>query len=397
MNPKKNILIFTSDSGYGHRSAANAINGALQQLYGSNSVVRICNPINDLDELNLIRIAESQYDVSVRYMPGCYRLAYELSDSRKASSILDLAFRISLIDQIIELINEFQPHAILNTNEIFNEPIGHALRQLGKKIPYFTVITDFGHVHALWFNPHPDHYFVASENVRQQALSLGLPKEKISITGIPVDYHFASLDADKGKCRQALGLNPHKQTILVVGSKRVTHIYQCLKQLNHCTSDFQVVMIAGGDEKTYQKIVSTDWHFPIVVKQVVDNMYAWMGAADILLTKAGGLILSEALAAALPTILINNLPGQETGNVDYVLNHKAAILLNTVKDLPVIVDSLLQEESVLKQTVTANAASIGHPEASQVIAKHLWCASTRNDNYFIQEEKQGYRYPMYSA
>ena len=120
MNPKKNILIFTSDSGYGHRSAANAINGALQHLYGPDVFVRIYNPINDLDETNPIRIAESQYDVSVRYMPGCYRLAYELSDSHAASSILDLAFRVSLIEHIIELIRDFQPDVILNKNEIFN-------------------------------------------------------------------------------------------------------------------------------------------------------------------------------------------------------------------------------------------------------------------------------------
>jgi 1,2-diacylglycerol 3-beta-galactosyltransferase len=379
MNHKRRFLILTSDSGFGHRSAANSIAKALRLLHPKEVVVSIVNPIFEQPTSRILKMTELNYDKMVRNYPSWYRLAYEISDSRYASTLVEGTLKLALKKNIQQIIGQFQPDAILNTNQMFNSPTGAALNGLKVKPPFYTIVTDLADVHSMWFNSNPDLFFVASETVKSKAISSGIPDKDILITGIPVDPAFCFNQMSKYNLRCSLGLDPNLTTLLVVGSQRVKGIYNHLKALEKVPYPFQVVVITGGDNALYEKLRKRIWHYPIQVKNYVTNIPDWMLSADLLITKAGGLILSEGLAAGLPIILINNLPGQEEGNVRFILENHAGILAGTPVELTRIMNSWLRDDQSNLNTIKNNSFRLGHPSAAISVSESLWQAASSSN------------------
>ncbi|MHB8134951.1 MAG: MGDG synthase family glycosyltransferase [Anaerolineaceae bacterium] len=392
MNHKQRFLILTSDSGFGHRSVANSIAKALELLHPQEAVVSIVNPIFEQPTALILRKTELNYDNMVRDYPSLYRLAYEISDSRSASSLVEATLKHALQRSIQQIIGQFQPDAILNTNQMFNSPTGATLRELKIKPPFFTIVTDLADVHSMWFNSDPDLFFVASEAVKAKAISSGIPDKDIVITGIPVDPAFCFNQESKYNLRCSLGLDPNLTTLLIVGSQRVKGIYSYLKALEKVRYPFQVVVITGGDNALYTKLGKRSWHFPTLVKNYVTNIPDWMISADLLITKAGGLILSEGLAAGLPIVLINNLPGQEEGNVRYILENNAGILAGTPAELITTMNSWLSDGQSNMNTIKNNSRRLGHPSAALSVSESLWQATSSYavSEPFTQSEIVGY-------
>jgi 1,2-diacylglycerol 3-beta-galactosyltransferase len=375
---KRRFLILTSDSGFGHRSAANSIAKALKLLHPQDAVVSIVNPIFEQPTTRILKKTELNYDKMVRNYPSWYRLAYEISDSRSASTLVEGTLKLALKKNIQQIIEQFQPDAILNTNQMFNSPTGAALNVLKVKPPFYTVVTDLADVHSMWFNSNPDLFFVASETVKSKAISSGIPDKDILITGIPVDPAFCFNQVSKYNLRCSLGLDPNLTTLLIVGSQRVKGIYSYLKALEKVRYPFQVVVITGGDNALYTKLGKRIWHFPTLVNNYVTNIPDWMLSADLLITKAGGLILSEGLAAGLPIVLINNLPGQEEGNVHYILENNAGILAGTPAEFITIMNSWLSDDQSNLNTIKNNSCRLGHPSAAVSVSESLWQAASSN-------------------
>jgi 1,2-diacylglycerol 3-beta-galactosyltransferase len=209
-----------------------------------------------------------------------------------------------------------------------------------------------------------------------KTISSGIPKEDILITGIPVDPAFSLIQESKYNLRCSLGLDPSLTTLLIVGSQRVKGIYSYLKALEKVGYPFQVVVITGGDNALYTKLGKRSWFFPIQVKNYVTNISDWMISADLLITKAGGLILSEGLAAGLPIVLINNLPGQEEGNVRYILENNAGIQASTPAELIPIMNSWLSDDQSNLNTIKNNSCRLGHPSAAVSVSESLWQATS---------------------
>ncbi|MRR31498.1 glycosyltransferase, partial [bacterium] len=117
------------------------------------------------------------------------------------------------------------------------------------------------------------------------------------------------------------------------------------------------------------------WNYPVRIEKFVNNMPEWMAAADILVTKAGGLILSEAMAAGLPVIMIDNLPGQESGNMHYIMERQAGTSVEEGSELLDVVRDWLSNERAILHGMTENARKIGHPSSAIDIAHMLWQSS----------------------
>lgn len=372
MNRQQRILILTSDSGFGHRSAANSICKAFNLSHQNETIVKIINPIMDQRSSAGLKKTERDYDHRITTYPAFYRFTYEISDSRKISSLVESTLTVALQKSIRQIIRNFRPDAILNTNLMFNAPTGFVLNTLKNRIPFFTVITDLADVHALWFNSRPDMFFVASESVRTKAIASGIPDEKITITGIPVDPSFGFQSEPKSILRENLGLDPDLPTLLFVGSPRVSGIMENLIELEKNDHPFQTVVIAGGDNSLYNDLCNRQWKFPICIRNFVTNIPEWMMCADILITKAGGLILSEGLAAGLPIILIDNLPGQEEGNIRFIIDNHAGVHAKTPADLNKIVDNWLKNNRSVLLATAEKSRKIGNPEAAAKIAEIIW-------------------------
>lgn len=372
MEQKKRFLILTSDAGFGHRSAAMSVSRALTILFGEDQVNLVVNPILDSPSLSLMKPIEKNYDKGVRNVPSLWRLGYEFSDSRQFSELMEGALTLFLQRNIGDFVKSFMPHAILLTNPMFNAPAGKVRQEQELNIPLFAVVTDLADVHSLWFAPGPDLFFIASDWAKVKALGNRVPLRKLNISGIPVNPKFASENIDKTKLREELGLRADLTTILFVSSIRVEHILENLHALENLEYPFQVVVIAGGNDDLYQALLEDHFNFPVIIKNYVENVPDWMLASDMLVTKAGGLILSEGLAAGLPVLLVDYLPGQEESNVRYVTSHQAGANVENVGEFATMIEFWLKNDQEQLKRTAASSRLVGHPEAALTVAKTMW-------------------------
>ncbi|NMC84949.1 MAG: hypothetical protein GYA58_06650 [Anaerolineaceae bacterium] len=376
-NQPRRFLILTGDAGFGHRSAAQSVSNALKELYGENAITSIVDPVIERPSPSVLRRSQTDYDKNVLNNQDFYRFTYEISDSRTASTMVEGALAMLLHKNMQEVIQEFQPDAVLSTHHMFNPPLGTYLYTHRLDTPFYTVVTDLADVHALWFHPSPDHFFVATDSVRAQALTAEIPAEKISVSGIPVDPRFAHPSKERTLRRCVMGLEPDLPTLLFVGSKRVNGILEALEALENCPHPFQVLVASGGDETLYQSVTSRNWKFPLHCEKYVSDIPDWMNCADVLITKAGGLIVSEGLAAGLPILLIDNLPGQEDGNVRYVTENGAGLRVENEIELLAVLKAWLQPGNPALAEVAARSRALGHPRAALDVAEALWQISAQ--------------------
>jgi 1,2-diacylglycerol 3-beta-galactosyltransferase len=172
-------------------------------------------------------------------------------------------------------------------------------------------------------------------------------------------------------------------TALVVGSPRVRNLLDAVRVLNHSGFPLQALVVAGGDDAVYAELQQTDWHIPVVVYNMVDNMPTLMHAADFIVCKAGGLIVTEALACGLPILLIDVIEGQETGNAEFVVENGAGEVARLPLDMLETLYHWLSNEGQLLKTRAYNARRVGHPQAADEIAELAWtlAASENRGSY----------------
>ena len=372
MEDKKRFLILTSDTGFGHRSAAMSVSKALTELYGDDQVNLVVNPILDSPSISLMKPIEKNYDKGVRNAPSLWRLGYEFSDSRQFSELMEGALTLFLQRNIGDFVKSFEPDGIVLTNPMFNAPAGKVRQEQSLDMPLYAVVTDLADVHSLWFAPGPDLFFIASDWAKVKALGNRVPLRKLKISGIPVNPKFASENVDRAKLREDLGLQPDLTTILFVSSIRVEHILESLHALDNLEYPFQVAVIAGGNDDLYQALIEDHFGFPVVIQNFVENVPDWMLAADMLVTKAGGLILSEGLAAGLPILMVDFLPGQEESNVRYITSHQAGANVENVGEFATMIEFWLKNEKEQLKRTAASSRLIGHPEAAFTVARTMW-------------------------
>ncbi len=367
------VLVLTADAGFGHRSAANAIVAALQEEHGAHCVVEVLNPLEDRRALPLLRSSQSDYDRIVREVPELYKLGYEASDAPAPARIVDAALTVVLFEVMRDIVARSRPDVIVATYPLYQAPLRAVYLVNRRHIPLCTVVTDLATVHRLWFHEIADLCFVPTETVRELALLADIPASRVVITGIPVHPRLAGEKRPPAEIRAELGWQPERTTLLVVGSRRVGNLSAVLNVLNHTGLPLQLGIVAGGDDALFEQLQRVDWHLPTHLYNFVDNMPTLMHAADCILCKAGGLIVTEALACGLPLLLVDVLPGQETGNADYVRQGGAGAL---AEEPVVALETLyhwLANDGALLAHRAANARRLGRPRAAYDIAARV-CA-----------------------
>jgi UDP-N-acetylglucosamine:LPS N-acetylglucosamine transferase len=215
---------------------------------------------------------------------------------------------------------------------------------------------------------------VPTETARNAALEYGLSPQSVEVSGIPVDPEIAREERDRASIRGDLGWEQDLTTYLVVGGKRVGHLWDILRVLNHSGLPLQLAIVSGGDEEAHREHQQVDWHLATHVYGFVENMPTLMHAADGILCKAGGLIVSEALACGLPLLLIDVLPGQEAGNADYVIEGGAGELAPDPASALETIYHWLDRDGALLAERAQNARRLGHPRAAYEIAERVWAA-----------------------
>jgi len=371
-NAKKKILVLTADAGFGHRSAAKAIVAALEEKYGDCCEVTMVNPLDDRRTPVLLRDSQTDYDRIIHNMPKIYQFGYEVLDGAFPTAILDSANAVLLYEVLHDILKENEPDAIITTYPIYQAPLSviYAIERIS--IPLLTVITDLVTVHHIWFNKAADMITVATPELKTLAMEAGIDAEKIHITGIPVHPNIANETRPKAELRKDLGWDPDLTTFLAVGSQRVERLTDALNILNHFGKPLQIAAVAGNDTELFTLLQEMDWHIPAHLYEFSDQIPAMMRASDAIICKAGGLITTEALASGLPIMLVDFIAGQETGNVEYIVDNQAGDLVLSTMEILEVLSHWMQNDGALLKTRAENSCKLGKAKAAYTIADLTW-------------------------
>ena len=375
-NPKR-VLILTADAGFGHRSAANALAEALQETHGDECTYEIVNVLDDERAPRLLHDSQSDYDRIARDMPEVYKFGYDATDVNAAAGLMERGLQAMLYDAMRHVLQDKQPDVIISTYPLYQAPLDAVFALTKKFIPLVTVVTDLVTVHQIWFSPYPDLTVVPTAAVRDLAINAKVPAEQIEVIGIPVHPALSQETRDKAAIRIELGWNPDLATLLIVGSKRSSLYVDVAHVLNHSGLPVQLIVATGGDDERYEELQKMEWHRPTHVYNFVENMPTMMRAADIIVCKAGGLTVTESLACGLPLMLTDVIPGQETGNAEYVVNGGAGELIEAPLQALETVCHWLLNDSVLLKERSANATKLGRPRAAFDIVDRAWALMQR--------------------
>jgi len=369
MAEKKRVLIMTADAGFGHRSAALAVQNAILDKYADRIDVDLINPLDLAETPPFLRDTQFEYDKFVRNIPELYHIGYEVSDNPIPTAVLDRSIGVLLVDTMRELFKQYQPDVVLSTYPWYQSAMTTLFLASRKyRVPQFTVVTDLSTVHRMWFHKKVTGCLVPNTLVAELAMSYGMPPEKLTITGIPVSPAITKEKREKDVIRKELGWQTDLPTILAVGSKRVERLVDSLNVINHFGAPLQVAVVCGKDHDLYENLSQFDWHIPAQLYEYSDKVPTLMKASDLMLCKAGGLIVTESLAAGLPMLLTEIIPGQETGNAEYVTAYGAADMAETPILILERLHHLLMNDGALLKKRAENARLLGQPDSAYLAA-----------------------------
>jgi UDP-N-acetylglucosamine:LPS N-acetylglucosamine transferase len=367
-----NFLILTADAGFGHRGTANALAKALKLRYGSRAQVMVANPLDDPKAPAILRSAEGDYDIVARRWSEFHKLGYRMSDLALATSTNEMAFAILTYDIICGLIRRHQPDVVVITYPTYQYPLEIYRRLNSDAKPVALVVTNLVTLGRLRIDKDVDLYIVPNKTTAAMALDRGIAAERVNESGLPVDPSLAQEPVIKQEARAKLGWDPDLFTVLAVGSKRVEGLERFVDILNHAGFPYQIVAVAGGNDELYEEWLETEWHVPAHVFNYVSDMPAFLRAADCVLSKAGGLIVSEALASGLPLFIMQVIPGQETGNAQFVVSGGAGDMTLEPLELLRGMAHWLADGQGLYQERATNARRLGRPNAAYDAADLIW-------------------------
>lgn len=368
---KQRILILSASSGNGHVRAAQALEAAFKQSAADTEVLHI-------DALKyaspIIRdIYSRAYINIVNKAPAVMGWLYDFSDKPWKNEQRRLAFdRLNTVP-LTRLIQDFEPTMIVCTHFLPAELVSSLLCRKKINASHSIVVTDFD-AHAMWLCRHYDHYFVALEETREHLVRLGVNRQNISVSGIPIDPIFAQAKT-KTAMREKYGLDQERPTIIVsAGGFGVGPMEQLLAALGEMQQPIQIIAMCGKNEKLKKRLeaVSRASSQGLIIRPIgyTNAMDEYMAASDIVLGKPGGLTTAEALAKGLVFVVVNPIPGQEERNSDHLLEEGVGIRCNNLATVAYKLDNLLKDEKRF-MAMQASALRLAHPLAAPEIAAKL--------------------------
>lgn len=361
---KKRILILVADVGQGHRSVSEAIIEAIEEQHTEMLEATMVNLFDHEQAPSFMQSGQVEYDWIARDWPKLNDLSHQMSKSRFSGNVVEMAHTIVLYRAVADTIKAQQPDVIISTFPTYQAPVLSYLNLNHSPIPLLTVITDLSGLHPLWFHADVDCCLVPNQVAADLAADHGLSREQIKISGLPVKTALARKAADKRALRADLGWETDRFTVLAVGSQRVKALDRFVHILNHAGFPIQLILVAGGNDELHARLKAETWHVPTRLYNFVEEMPMFMHAADCTLSKAGGLIVTESLAAGLPLLMIQAQVEQEVGNARFVETHEAGDLTEEPLALLETFCHWLTNDGHLYQQRAAKATELGQPQAA---------------------------------
>jgi len=395
---ERTILFLIADTGAGHRSAANAIRNAINLLSqkeqaewqagqqqsngteGSTATSELQPPTYRIEIVDVfeeysrfpLRETVKLYGPAIRYNPRLYGRVFHMSNKVQRFTAVESMATPLIHNGLIRLFTSVQPDIIVSIHPMLNHVTVRALQDVGMHIPFLTVVTDLVSVHASWFAPGAESYIVPTEQARQLYLARGLDPERVHVLGMPIDPKFTRPTESKQELQRRFGLEPGIPVVLLVGGgDGAGGLQEAVRTISRAHLSVQLLVVTGRNKRLYAYLQRTraNLHVPAKIFGFVQNMPEMMRASDVIITKAGPGTISEALACELPIILSGYVPGQEEGNVDFVIQNNVGTLAHDPIELVDTLRHLIKPGSALMRQQLANAKRLSRPAASFDIAQ----------------------------
>lgn len=364
------VLNLTADYGAGHRRASAALQEALVDQKSDVTVMTL-NYIEFVHPL-LDKITQSLYVNTVKVAPELYRQFYYATKAIDPDSIWQNALNSLGHRRLLRLLQKVQPKVVVCTFPTPAGVVGELKRRGLVRVPQVTVITDNA-VHTQWISPWTDLYLVASDYVRDGLIARGIREERIVVTGIPIDKRFG-IKWDRAVLMEKYQLDPSMPTVLLLGSAygMSPDAWLTAAWLGQADCRCQIMVVAGKDEGLKRKCeeATRSSRNPVKVFGFVDTMHEFMAVSDLIVTKAGGLTVSEALASGVPLVIHRPIPGQEEENAKFIVSHGAGVLSYDAVTTRELVLSLLKDEQT-RMRMRQAALKLGRPDAAAHAAREL--------------------------
>jgi 1,2-diacylglycerol 3-beta-galactosyltransferase len=254
-----------------------------------------------------------------------------------------------------------------------NHLTARAIKQSGRHIPFIVVITDPVTLHRAWVTHDVDQYIVATPEARENALKYGLPDDKIKVIGMPIDPKFFLRDKEKQVAREHEHLKPRAFTILLMGGgEGAGKMLEIIEEIDRQKLAVQLIVITGRNKslETKLKKVSDKFSFPMRVFGFTDQVHELMAESDLIVTKAGPGTIAEAMAMGLPIIITSWLPGQEEGNVEFVVRENVGRVSQDPDKVVEIIKEMQQPDEFAKYQ--ENIKRVSRPQAAIEIAQEIF-------------------------
>jgi UDP-N-acetylglucosamine:LPS N-acetylglucosamine transferase len=384
------ILIISSDTGGGHRSAAAAIVAGVQKFLDSESyAIRVVRAIEESHHLadKLVRLYNWILRNRQHWMKYYYWFINRIRpDTREF-------FHKRCVGYVRDLFERWCPHIVVSVHPLTQHIFGRVLKELNlsDRVPLVSVVTDpcYGFWKG-WACDAVTLYLVASDDARRQLIDYGVAPERIKISGMPVHPKFAYPGEEAAQAaRRALGLDPEKFTVFVnagwIGGGNIPQIF---RELVQGELDVQAIFLAGKNEdlRVAAESIAQEAPFPIKVIGYSDEIEQLMSAANVMISKLGGLTTFEALACRVPIIadVITEPMPQEAGTAKLIAQRGAGVMLNRASDVVAEVRRMMEDE-VHYSRMRAATANLALPNATRYIVEEIAALIPQPENSALSE------------
>ena len=379
----KQILILMSDTGGGHRSSADALSAGFTRHAGAAVNVRIIDLLRDHLPFPFHRIPAA-YPFLVNRTPRLWHLFWRALE-RDAWATFTIERVAPLVTATVaRTLADHRPDLILSVHPMVQHITAQALARSGSRVPFCTVVTDLATAHRAWFHPAVTRCFVAGPAAQERALAWGIDPARLRVTGLPIraaftDTKFVDNMPAQSCLRRELGVDPRVRLALVLGggdgvgnvSAVTQRLADALRGQPGCPPRGQLAVICGRNQALQRQLTRQHWPVPVHVRGYVENMHAWMHAADCVVTKAGPGTIAEALACGRPLLLTGFIPGQEEGNVDFVVQHGAGAYCPAPPCAAETVTRWFAPDGCELEMLSAAARRLARPDATDAIVREV--------------------------
>ncbi|TVU27862.1 hypothetical protein EJB05_19363 [Eragrostis curvula] len=370
-NRAKNVLILMSDTGGGHRASAEAIKDAFRIEFGDEYRVFVKDLCKDHAGWPLNNM-ESSYKFMVKHVQ-LWKVAFHTTSPRWVHCFYLAALASVYAKKVEAGLKKYKPDIIISVHPLMQHIPLWVLKWQGlqNRVVFVTVITDLNTCHPTWFHAGVNRCYCPSEEVAKRAALDYLKPSQIRVFGLPIRPSFCRAVLVKDDLRKELELDPELPAVLLMGGgEGMGPVKKTAKALGESLFDKelgkpigQLIVICGRNKTLSSSLQALEWKIPVKIRGFETQMEKWMGACDCIITKAGPGTIAEALIRGLPIILNDFIPGQEVGNVPYVVDNGAGVFSKSPTESAKLVARWFGPDSEELKRMSENALKLAQPEA----------------------------------